>query len=484
MLNLRLLILVLGLFLSKLALFLLVPMTVGLITLDGTVFDFFTAAMITGAVGGAMITFGKLAPSRPNSMLRARDMFMLTSMVWLIFSSMAALPFVFIEHISFTDAFFETISGVTTTGSTVLSDLPNHAPSILIWRSILQWLGGIGFIVMGVGILPYLNVGGMKLFQTESSDWSDKQVPRLKHYTALLFTAYSILTALCMVCYKLSGMSWFDAINHALTTLSTGGYSTSDASMAGFPVAAHWVAIVFMFAGGIPLLLFIQSARRKSLNPWQDQQLMGYLKLVLLASAVLTAYLYMTHQQSLIDAARLSLFNVISIVTTTGFALTDYSAWGALAAGLFFLLTFAGGCSGSTAGGIKIFRFQVAWEIMLRHLRSQVHPYGTFTARYNKRPISDDIVASVLTLAFLFMLTMALLTLFLAALGLDFVTALTGAVTAVCNVGPGLGDTIGPAGNFSSLPDAAKWALGIGMLAGRLEITTLVILFLPKFWKK
>ncbi len=254
--------------------------------------------------------------------------------------------------------------------------------------------------------------------------------------------------------------------------------------MAGFPVACHWVGIVFMFAGGIPLLVFIQSVKKRSTQPWADHQIAGYCKLIILSTIMLTAFLQWHNGETFWDALRLSLFNVISVITTTGYALTDYSAWGYFPIAIFFLLTFAGGCSGSTAGGIKIFRFQVAWAVMSRHLKSQVHPNGVFSARYNNRPVSEEIVSSVLTLAFLFMITMAALTLVLAAMGIDFVTALTGAVTAVCNVGPGLGEIIGPAGNFAQLPDGAKWALGIGMLAGRLEITTLVILMLPAFWRK
>lgn len=471
-------------FLNKLTLFLAIPIACGLYMLDGTAFEFFMAAVISGCLGNAMLIYGRIKPAKPNAKMKARDMYILTCSVWLIFSSIAALPLVFVENISFSDAFFETMSGITTTGSTVLSDLPSHPPSVLVWRSLLQWLGGIGFIVMGVGILPYLNVGGMKLFQTESSDWSEKQIPRIKQYTMHLFVAYSLLTLLCFVSYHLAGMGWFDSFNHALTTLSTGGYSTSDASMAGFPEACHWVGIVFMFAGGIPLLVFIQSYKKRTFSPWLDHQLAGYIKVIALSTVLLATYLVLEKHESILDAVRLGLFNVISVVTTTGFALTDYSMWGVFSVAMFFILTFIGGCSGSTAGGIKIFRFQVAWAIMVKHLKGQVHPNGVFSARYNNRPISDDIVSAVLTMVFLFMISMALLTVILAASGVDFISSLTGAITAVCNVGPGLGNTIGPSGNFASLPSIAKWALGLGMLAGRLEITTLAILLLPAFWRK
>ncbi|MBW8192774.1 TrkH family potassium uptake protein [Neiella marina] len=484
MLNLRLLILVQGLFLSKLALLMLVPVSVGWYFDDHSSFDFLIATGLTAALGGILAGIAKFRPTPLNSRLRPRDMFLLTTLIWLFMALVASVPLVLVEHISVTDAFFETISGLTTTGSTVLSDLANHSPAILAWRSLLQWAGGIGFIVMGVGILPYLNVGGMKLFQTESSDWSDKQIPHLKQYARLLFGAYCGLTLLCLLCYRLAGMSWFDAFNHSLTTLSTGGYSTSDSSMAAFPEACHWVGSLFMFVGGIPLLIFVQSIRRRSWRPWHDEQILGYAKLVLISSLMLAIHLSWAQQFNWLDAIRLSLFNTISVITTTGFALTDYSAWSQFAAMVFFILTFCGGCSGSTAGGIKIFRFQVAWRVMARHLRRLIHPHGTFVARYNQRVLDDDVITSVLTLLFLFVFTIVILALFLAVQGLDVMTSLTGAVTAVCNVGPGLGEIIGPAGNFASLPDPAKWALGFGMLAGRLEITTVVILLLPRFWAK
>ncbi|MBD1388185.1 TrkH family potassium uptake protein [Neiella sp. HB171785] len=483
MLNLRLLVLVQGLFLSKLALLMLLPVVAGWYYDDHSSFNFLIATATIATIGAALAALARFRPAPLNARMRPRDMFLLTTIIWLVMALAASLPLVLVEHIPLTDAFFETISGLTTTGSTVLSDIPNHPPAILLWRSLLQWAGGIGFIVMGVGILPYLNVGGMKLYQTESSDWSDKQMPHLKHYTRLLFSAYSLLTLICAVCYWLAGMSGFDAVNHALTTLSTGGYSTSDQSMAAFPSACHWVGSLFMFIGGIPLLIFVQSLRRKSWRPWHDEQVFGYAKLVLASTLALTLFLVLSQQQHWLDALRLSLFNTISVITTTGFALTDYSAWGHFAMMVFFILTFCGGCSGSTAGGIKIFRLQVAWRVMIRHLQRQIHPHGTFVSRFNQRVLGDDIVTSVMTLLFLFVFTIVVLALALALMGLDAVTALTGAVTAVCNVGPGLGETIGPAGNFASLPDLAKWALGLGMLAGRLEITTMVILLLPRFWK-
>lgn len=482
MINLRLLLTVLGLFFTKLAVLMLVPAVVAMVEHDASGFDFVQSAAITAVIAGLCVAFGhRRAPTR----MRARDMFLLTTLVWVLFSSLAALPLMLAENISYTDAYFETMSGVTTTGSTVLSHLSEQPSSILLWRSILQWLGGIGFIVMGVGILPYLNVGGMRLYHTESSDWSDKEVPRIQNYAIQLFRVYFLLSAACALCYYLSGMTAFEAINHAMTTLSTGGYSTDDRSMAAFSPSAHWVGIIFMAAGGTPLLLYIQALKHHRWRQlWQDQQVRGFLGLLLVSSLALALYLYSRQPIGWWDALRLSMFNVVSVVTTTGYALTDYSAWGSFAVATFFILMFIGGCSGSTAGGLKIFRFQVAWAMVQLHMKRSIHPSGVFVARYNNRNITSDISQGVLSLLFLFLITMSLLTLALGLCGVDIITALTGAITAVCNVGPGLGELIGPAGNFADMPDTAKWLLSIGMLAGRLEITTVAILFHPRFWSK
>lgn len=485
MLNLRLLLLVLGLFLSKLTLLMLIPAAVAFYTQESSGFDFVKSAVITGIIATFFLGSGRgLSRRAPNQSMRARDMFLLTTLVWIFLSIFAALPLLLIHDISYTDAFFETMSGITTTGATVLSNLHHLPQSILLWRSILQWLGGIGFIVMGVGILPYLNVGGMKLFQTESSDWSEKQVPRIQTYAGQLFKVYTILTLLCAAGYYYAGMSLFDAINHSLTTVSTAGYSTEDSSMAAFPIAAHWVGMVFMFLGGLPFLLYIQMMQQRRLKVWRDEQVMGFCVVLLLAGGMATAYLMHTKELALLDATRLGFFNVIAIVTTTGYALTDYSAWGTFSVALFFMLSFIGGCSGSTSGGMKVFRFQVSLAVTVQHLKRMVHPAGFFTAKFNGRKISEDITLSVMTLVYLFLMSIIALALFLASYDLDFITSLSGAVAAVCNVGPALGDIIGPAGNYASLPDPTKWALCVGMLAGRLEITTMVILLFPRFWQK
>ncbi|PSW11717.1 TrkH family potassium uptake protein [Photobacterium sanctipauli] len=480
MVNYRPILFVIGLVLSKIALFMYIPTLVAFVTGTAGFIDFATAVLITHAVAFVCLTVGRGSEFK----LGVRDMFLITTLVWTIASAFAALPFVFINHISFTDAYFETMSGITTTGSTVLSGLDTMAPSILLWRSTLQWLGGIGFIVMGVAILPMLNVGGMRLFQTESSDWSDKSSPRTKSVAKNIVNVYLSLTGLCFVGYLLTGMNTFDAINHAFTTLSTGGYSTSDGSMNHFSNSAHWVAILFMFAGGLPFLLFVQAMRKKDPQPLlKDAQIRGFTILVLSAGLAVALWLTWQLDYAFIDAFRVSLFNIISVVTTTGFGLDDFTAWGPFPTIIFAFIMLVGGCSGSTSGGIKIFRFQVAFALLRKQMMQLIHPSGVFIQRYNSRPVTDGIVRSVVAFALTFIITIVVVAAILGMLGLDAITSITGAATAVANVGPGMGNVIGPTGNFATLPDLAKWTLSFGMLMGRLEILTVLVLFFPAFWR-
>ncbi|CAH8231218.1 Trk system potassium uptake protein TrkI [Vibrio aestuarianus] len=481
MLNLRPILFVIGLVLSKLALFMYVPTLVAFFTGTGGFLDFAQAVIITHVAAFICLSLGRTSHFK----LSVRDMFLITSLVWTIASAFAALPFVFINHISFTDAYFETMSGITTTGSTVLSGLDNMAPSILLWRSILQWLGGVGFIVMAVAVLPMLNVGGMKLFQTESSDWSDKSSPRAKTVAKNIVVVYLVLTLLCLIGYMLTGMTFFEAINHSFTTLSTGGYSTSDGSMNHFSNGAHWVATLFMFLGGLPFLLFVTALRkRKPQALYKDAQVRGFTYLFLVSSLIITVWLIVRDGYNWLDALRVSMFNIISVVTTTGFGLEDFTAWGALPSTLFAFLMMAGACSGSTSGGIKVFRFQIAMTLLNKQMMKLIHPSGVFVQRYNQRPVNDDIVRSVVAFGITFFITIIAIAGCLSAMGLDPITSISGSITAVANVGPGMGSVIGPTGNFAPLPDAAKWVLSFGMLMGRLEILTILVLFFPAFWRR
>lgn len=471
-----------GLVLSKMAFFMYFPMLLAFFGETLGSVEFFAAIVITHIASAIFLYLGG---EKQRSHLGVREMFLLTTGVWVLSSLFAALPFVFIAHISYSDAFFETMSGITTTGSTVLHGLDTMQPSILLWRSILQWLGGVGFIVMGVAILPFLNVGGMRLFQTESSDWSDKASAKTRSVALDILMVYVCLSICCFIGYRFAGMSNFDAINHAMTTISTGGYSTSDGSMGHFSHFAHWNGVLFMFLGGLPFLLLIRSVHERTFQPlWKDAQIRGFVKLILFCSVSLSLYLVFTGQFSWADAIRLSFFNVISVTTTTGFGLDDFLTWGDFSVIIFAGLLFTGACSGSTSGGIKIFRFQIAFSLFKRQLMLLMHPHALFPQKYNNRKVSDDILRSLISFLMAYMLTICVSTLLLTLFGSSAAVSLSASITAVSNVGPGLVASIGPSGNFAELPNASKWVLSVGMLMGRLEILTVAVMLTGHFWRR
>ncbi|MAL95713.1 MAG: potassium transporter TrkH [Haliea sp.] len=441
---------------------------------------FFRSALITLGIGLAMLAWGRTR----HFHLVARQLYLLTTAAWLLMSLAGALP-LFFSHfqLSFTDAVFEAVSGITTTGSTVLSGIETLAPSLLLWRSLLQWLGGLGVIGMAVSILPYLRIGGMRLFHTESSDWSEKSMPRIQTLARLLLVTYLAITLACTLAYATVGMGWFDAVNHAMTTVSTGGYATDDRSLGRFDSPVLWVASLFMLVGALPFTVIIGFARRPSLAILDNQQIRGLLLIVLSLTLVLALYLVWRLGMEPGAAVTQALFNLVSVITTTGFASTDYSLWGPFSVALFFFVTFIGGCSGSTSGGMKVFRFQLSALFLRQQVRKLIHPRGIYVALYNGRPLPDDIMLSAVAFSFLFFVCLAAATLLLALMGLDLVTSLTAAATALTNVGPGLGEIVGPAGNFASLPAPAKWLLCFAMLLGRLELLTIMVLFSRTFWR-
>ncbi|MFM4650526.1 TrkH family potassium uptake protein [Aeromonas bivalvium] len=480
MIKLRPIVFTLGLVLSKLALFMWLPTLLALLTGSEGFVEFLQSVVITHLAAFWCLHYGRKAEFR----LGVREMFLLTTSVWGVACLFGALPFVFINHIGFADAYFETMSGVTTTGSTVLSGLDGMAHSILLWRSILQWLGGVGFIVMAVAVLPYLNVGGMKLFQTESSDWSDKSAPRAKTVAKNIVQVYLVLSMLCFLAYWASGMTSFEAVNHAMTTLSTGGYSTSDQSMSHFSNSAHWIGTLFMFLGGLPFLLYVQSLSRRDTSLLRDAQVRGFFWLVVWVTLIMTLYLWHRGTFDFMDALRISSFNIVSVLTTTGYGLGDFGTWGSLTSLLFIFIMLLGACSGSTSGGLKIFRVQVAFALFKKQMRQLMHPSAVFPQKYNGRPVNDAIIRSMISFVLAYFAIILLIAALLAVIGLDPLSAISGAITAVANVGPGMGPLIGPSSNFAALPDVAKWLLSFGMLLGRLEILTVAVIFFPSFWKQ
>jgi len=418
--------------------------------------------------------------------LKPWQMFVLTAASWASITGFASLPLILgAPQLSVTNAVFESVSAITTTGSTVMVGIEHLSDGLKLWRGLMQWMGGIGIIVMGIAILPFLKVGGMRLFHTESSDWSDKVMPRTGGIAKATLSIYVALTLAAMVSYWAGGMLPLDAVVHGMTSLATGGFANSDASFGAYAEQPWllWMGSFFMLSGALPFVLYIRFIRTSRTALWKDQQVRGLLKLLLAAIVVLSGWRVLQGDDWFVSLTHVT-FNVISVVTTTGYASDDYTLWGALPVTAFFYLTFVGGCSGSTSSDLKIFRFQIAMLMLLNQLRYLIHANGVFTTRYNQQPVTSDISRSVVAFSFFFFITIAALALSLSALGLDLVTAISGAATAVANVGPGLGDIIGPAGNFSSLPEAAKWLLCIGMLMGRLEILTVVVLMTPMFWRR
>lgn len=419
--------------------------------------------------------------------INLRQGFLLTTGSWLTIALFGALPFAYSDQLplNYTDAFFETMSGLTTTGSTVITGLDQAPPGILLWRGLLQWFGGIGIIVIAVAMFPLLKVGGMQLFRMESSDRSEKAISSVKRYTAALVLSYVALSVLCAILLRLAGMTWFEASIHAMTALSTGGYSTSDASIGHWTSPwIHWIITVFMLTGGMPFVVYIHMVRQGPGSFLRDKQIRAFLGFLATVITVMALWLWWVDGFPFEQAIRESAFNVVSIVTTTGYAVSDYSLWGAMPFGVFFLLIFVGGCTGSTGGGIKIFRLQLLWLAFREYVWSRIYPHGVRTLTYDGRTVSSDVILGVLMFILIFLMTVVAASLILEGLGLDLVTALSGAATAVANVGPGLGPIIGPAGNFSSLPDTAKWVLAIAMLLGRLEFLTVLVLFSPGFWRR
>ncbi len=472
---------IIGLFLITLAVSMVIPMLTLLLYQRQDDLDAFLWSSLITFVAGLLL----VAPGKPkDAHMRPRDMYLLTTLSWVVVCTFAALPMVIIQHISYTDSFFETMSGITTTGSTVLVGLDSASPGLLIWRSMLHWLGGIGFIGMAVAILPLLRVGGMRLFQSESSDWGEKVMPRSHMAAQYILGLYSLFTLLGFLAFWAAGMTPFEAINHSMASVSTGGFSTSDSSLAHWTQpAVHWVAVLFMIIGSLPFTLYVASLRGRRKALLKDHQVRGFLGFLLVTWLVFGTWLWAHSEHAWLDAFRIVAVNVTSVVTTTGFALGDYTTWGSFAVLLFFYLTFVGGCSGSTAGGLKIFRFQVAYVLLKANLQQLIHPRAVIKQQYNGHNLDEDIVRSLITFSFFFTITIGVIALGLTLTGLDWVTSLTAAATAVCNVGPGLGPIIGPAGNFSTLPDSAKWLLTIGMLLGRLEILTVLVPFTRTFWK-
>jgi len=480
--------LVIGMFVAVLGASMALPVCAnvldGRMAAQASAHAFFAAAIILIVVGGGLA----LACRGKVERISTRQGFLITTASWLALVIGAAVPFALgPDGMSVTDAFFEAMSALTTTGATVVTGLDDQPAGFLLWRSMLQWFGGIGVVIMAIAVLPFLSVGGMQLFRLESSDKSDKVLPGADDLAAAVFTLYVVMTAMCFFAYWGLGMEAFDAINHAMTTVATGGFSTKDASFGYFldndamrgPVDI--VAVVFMIAGSLPFGLYLLVLRGKGAI-LADSQVRFFLGLVVVFISLMTVRVVMALDFNVIEALRFSSFNIVSIMTGTGYASTDYNAWGPFALGVFFCVMFVGGCAGSTSCGLKVFRLQVAIAALSVYTQKLSHPHRVTVARYNGRPLDNSVFRSVLTFFFIYFAVFATVAVGLSLFELDSVTALSAAGSAIANVGPGLGDIVGPSGNYAELPSGAKWLLSVAMLLGRLELFTVLVLFVPSFW--
>ncbi len=441
---------------------------------------FFVCIIITAFFGGALI----ISNMEQEFNITTRQAFLLTNLTWLVLPTFGALPFWLSSlNMSVTDSFFEAMSGITTTGSTVITGLDYAPAGILLWRAILQWLGGIGIIIMAMSVLPFLKVGGMQIFKTELSE-DEKALPRTAQLAASISVIYVALTILCALCYMMTGFEIFDAVAHAMTTIATGGFSTFDSSFSNYiNPGPEIVAIIFMVLGGMPFVLYLKAIHGNLRPLFKDSQVKWFLSILAVAIITTTSYLYIQQDVAFGESLRRSTFNIVSIMTGTGFSSGDFNAWGGFAVSMFFFLMVVGGCAGSTSCGIKIFRFQVLCAVTKIQVSRLLHPNGVFIPHYNGKPMPRDVPSSVMGFFFVYALGFTVLAMALSYVGLDFMTAMSGAVTSISNVGPGLGDIIGPAGSFKDLPDSAKWILSVGMFFGRLEIFTILVMMSPHFWK-
>ena len=444
--------------------------------------SFISASFVTIFIGVLFI----LANLEKEFRLNLRQTFLFSSLAWTLVATFGSLPFLLsAQDFTFSEAFFESMSGITTTGATIISDLDNSPKSILLWRAIMQWLGGIGIVVMAITILPLLKVGGMQLFKMEGPDSTEKILPRTIEVATIIISTYIVLTFLCGSFYWMFGMSVFDSVSHAMTTIATGGFSTHNDSIGFFKSHnIEIVASIFIILGSIPFISYLKFAQGNKKIFFKDVQIQGLIYLLVISITVMFFYLlFINYESSLFDKIRISSFNVISILSGTGYVTDDFGLWGKFSLIFFLLLMFIGGCAGSTACGIKIFRLQMLLLFLKNQIKKLISPNSVIITKYNNQKISDNFINSVIIFIFTFLFIFLIIAMLLSISGLDFITSISGAASAISNVGPGLGDIIGPNGNYKDIPNLSKWILSFGMLLGRLELFAVLVLFFPSFWR-
>ena len=471
----------LGILQIILGVFMIIPIIIQFI------FNELDASFVSGSI--ISIIFGILfflSNIDHDKKLNLSQAFLLTALSWITIAIFGSLPFIFSDlEMSLTDSFFESMSGITTTGSTVISNLNEAPKSILFWRAILQWLGGIGIILMAITLMPIMNVGGMQIFKVSSIDAAEKILPKFKEVSSRLIIIYSCLTILCAFFYKLFGMGIFDSLTHSMTTIATGGFSNYNESLGYFDsYLIEITSIIFIISGSIPFITYIKFLNGDKKIFISDTQINTFIKIIIISIILIFIYLLITKSNSVEFNLRSISFNVISILTGTGYVTKDFNQWGEFPIVFFLILMFIGGCAGSTACGIKIFRIQLLGLFLINQIKKVIYPRGVFVIKYEKNNIDDKFMASVISFIYLYIIIFFILTSILSLTGLDFITAISGAATSISNVGPGLGEIIGPNGNFSTLSNVSKWTLSAGMILGRLELFAILVLFIPSFWRK
>ena len=444
--------------------------------------SFISSSFVTIFIGVLFI----LANLEKEFKLNLRQTFLFSTLAWLMVAIFGSLPFLLsANEFTVSEAFFESMSGITTTGATIISDLDRSPKSILLWRAIMQWLGGIGIVVMAITILPLLKVGGMQLFKMEGPDSTEKILPRTIEVAIIIISTYLALTFICAVFYWIFGMTVFDSVCHAMTTIATGGFSTHNDSIGFFENSnIEITASIFIILGSIPFISYLKFAQGNKMIFFRDIQIRGLIYLLFFSIVIIFLYLlFINSESSLLDKIRISSFNVISILSGTGYVTDDFGLWGKFSLIFFLFLMFIGGCAGSTACGIKIFRLQMLLIFLRNQVKKLIRPNSVIITKYNNQKISDDFIKSVIIFIFTFLFIFLVIAMLLSISGLDFITSISGAASAISNVGPGLGDIIGPNGNYEAIPDVSKWILSVGMLLGRLELFAVLVLFFPSFWR-
>jgi len=472
---------IIGWLLAALGAIMAVPMMVDMVHGSADWRVFLVTGFITVTAGGLLVL--ATANSRATG-LTLRQSFLLTTLAWVVLPAFGAIPLrMGMADLSWTDAIFEAMSGITTTGSTILNDIESLPPGQLLWRSILQWLGGLGIVLVALIFLPVMKVGGMQHFRSEGFDTMGKVLPRAADISGMLLQIYAGLTLLCAAAYLMAGMSVFDAINHSMTTLATGGFSTRDSSLAGYPAMAQWVSVVFMWASGLPFIRYIQFVNGIYRPLFHDIQVRAYFRWTLYAIGAVIAFRMLNEEGDVEGILRETAFNVVSTFSGTGFGSGDVTLWGDFPILVLIVVGFIGACTASTGCSIKVFRYLVLFEAIKAQLKQLVYPNRVIPLHLDGRRLDEEVVVSVVVMFTAFVVGFGVLTVLLSLSGLEMRTAFTAAWTSICNVGPAWGPEVGPSGAMDGFPVFSKWLMIVAMLMGRLEMVAVLVLVLPRFWR-